>query len=139
MRSGTKDKRHFFVTAVLVCFLLSTVGLSIPVYAAASQAQEDISQLLGSMRGPAGVAAQPAKGESARTSFDEGYLRALGAPANNYFPVSNVVAGNPTATAKNFIAERGTAFGVKSKAVDFASKKSREKNGIFLISSAISF
>jgi len=128
MRSGTKDKRHFFVTVVLVCFLLSTVILPIPVYAAASQAQEDVSQLLGSMRGPAGAAAQSIKGESARVYFEDGYLRVLGAPANNYFPVNKAVAGSPTVTAKNFITERGAVFGVKSKAVDFVPKKSEGKN-----------
>jgi hypothetical protein len=33
MRSGIKDKRRFFVTVVLVCFLLSAFVLPIPIYA----------------------------------------------------------------------------------------------------------
>jgi hypothetical protein len=55
MRSGTKDKRHFFVTVVLVFFPLSAFVLPIPVYSTAPH--DDVAQLLNSMRGPAGVAA----------------------------------------------------------------------------------
>lgn len=114
---------------MLFLLVLATSSVVLGGSANAAVSQEDVAQLLSSMRGPTGAAVQMVKEESARVSLKDGYLHTLGAPANHYFPVSKAVAGNPTATAKNFIAEHGAAFGVKSKAVDFAPKKSRKRNG----------
>jgi Zn-dependent metalloprotease len=117
------------IISVAVFVGLATSSIVFGGNANAAVSQKDVAQLLSSMRGPTGTEVQPVKGESARASFEDGYLRALGAPAGHYFPVSKAVAGNPTVTAKNFIAERSTAFGVKSKAVDFAPKKSKKRGG----------
>ena len=81
------------------------------------------------MRGPNGVAAGHGKAKSHRATYKGRHLRSLGAPADHVFPVKGVVKGNSRATAKNFINERGKAFGVVSKSVDFAHKKSKKKNG----------
>jgi len=114
------------ITFTLVLVLMCRSVFAMPANPAVSQ---DITQLLISMRGPTIDAVQSVKEESARVSLEDGYLRILGAPANHHFPVSKAVAGNPTVTAKNFIAERSAAFGVKSKAVDFAPKKSKKRDG----------
>ena len=117
-----------FVGLAVLCIVVGTSAAEVSGHPNAAVSQTDISQLLGSMRGPNAAMLQSGTTESERVSFGGGYLRMLGAPPNHYFPVSGVVTGNPTATAKSFIAENGVAFGVKSTAVDFRSKKSKTKN-----------
>jgi Zn-dependent metalloprotease len=143
MRSNAKDVKYSFISVVsvssfllkdefLAAILTAVLCISSTVFcgnANAAVSQEDVAHLLSSMQGPTGDVVQPVKGESARVSLKDGYLRILGAPANHYFPVSKEVTGNPTVTAKNFVVERSAEFGIKSKAVDFASKKSKKKDG----------
>ncbi|MDH4201556.1 MAG: M4 family metallopeptidase [Phycisphaerae bacterium] len=127
-------------TAIIAIIFLSIVAFSGILQAAPGQANgssgksnkaasQAIEQLVGTMRAPQGVAAGQENGKSARTGYKNGYLRSLGAPADHVFPVTKVVKGNPRATAKNFIGEHGKAFGVISKSIDFAHKKSKKKNG----------
>ncbi|MHC5122513.1 MAG: hypothetical protein ACYSO7_13560, partial [Planctomycetota bacterium] len=122
-------------TALIAIIFVLTIAFSGIIQAAPDQANGDvgasqeIKQLLGTMRGPNGVAAGQGKAKSPRANYKGRHLRSLGAPADHVFPVKGVVKGNFAATAKNFINERGKAFGVVSKSVDFAHKKSKKKNG----------
>ncbi|MHC4881765.1 MAG: M4 family metallopeptidase, partial [Planctomycetota bacterium] len=127
-------------TAIIAIIFLLTVAFSGILQAAPGQANgnsgksnkaasQAIEQLVDTMRAPQDVAAGQKNGKSARTGYKNGYLRSLGAPADHVFPVTKVVKGNPRATAKNFIGEHGKAFGVISKSIDFAHKKSKKKNG----------
>jgi Zn-dependent metalloprotease len=126
--------------AIIAIIFLSAVAFSGILQAASGQvngnsgksntaASQEIEQLLGTMRGPNGAVAGQENGESARTAYKGGYLRSLGVPAGHVFAAGKVVKGNPRETAKNFITERGKAFGVVSPSVDFAHKKSKKKNG----------
>jgi len=60
---------------------------------------------------------------------EDGYVIHIGAPPLSYFPVSVVVPGNATETARNFLRENRNIFGAGSAAVDFQSVKSRKKSG----------
>ena len=64
-----------------------------------------------------------------QATFDDGYIRTLNAPEGESFPVSGVVPGDSSATARNFIFEQGSVFGVISASVDFTVKKSKSQNG----------
>ncbi len=90
---------------------------------------QEVAQLVDTMRGANGVAVGQQEGKAARTGYKNGHLRSIGAPGKHSFAVTDVIAGNPQATAKNFINEHGRAFGVISKSVDFAHKKSKKRNG----------
>ena len=90
---------------------------------------QEIEQLLGNMRGPQGTVAEEVTLRATRTAFKKGHLRSIGAPKGHAFPVSNVVAGDPRATANNFINEQRKAFGADNASVDFAHKKSKVRNG----------
>ncbi|MHC5183162.1 MAG: M4 family metallopeptidase, partial [Planctomycetota bacterium] len=127
----TDKSDHYFFWLAGLTLLWAVAGAAaaqMPDKANAAETQKDIAQLLSSMHGPNGAMAESGKGKSARVSLKDGCLRSLAAPANHFFPVSEIVAGNPTATAKNFIAEHGVAFGIKSKAVGFAPKSSKKRN-----------
>jgi hypothetical protein len=68
--------------------------------------------------------------ESPRFSVaSDGYLRHIGAPPGHYFPVGSPVPGNPEATARNFLHERGRLFGVISSAVDFKVMRTKKIAG----------
>jgi hypothetical protein len=118
----------WLISLAILWTVVGTTDAKMPDNAYAAVPQE-ITRLLSSMRGPNDAAVLLGKGESARVSLKDGYLSVLGAPENHYFPVSVVVANNPTGTAKNFISEHSAALGVKSKAVDFTSKKSKKRDG----------
>ena len=92
--------------------------------------EQDISSLLQSVRGPTMAQGVPigAARESPRFSIADGYLRSLGAPPSQYFPVSIAIPSDPERTARSFLAERGRAFGIVSKVVDFQTLKVRAKN-----------
>jgi Zn-dependent metalloprotease len=81
------------------------------------------------MHGPKGPEAGPQNKKPARMTLKDGYLRSLGAPARHYFPVTKSVPNNASVTAKNFIAEHRTAFGINSRRIDFSHKKSSNNSG----------
>ena len=115
----------------LILFLLLAL-LSSFTFAASDNAQganARAKQLIKSMRGPEGPDGQPTALRSARIREKDGDLVSLSAPAGHYFSVGRKVAGDHTATARNFISDNGQAFGVRASAVDFAVKKSRKRNG----------
>jgi Zn-dependent metalloprotease len=62
------------------------------------------------------------------TAGDDGYLRYLGAPPSYHFPVGSAVSGQPEVTARNFLREQATLFGVTSAAVDFGHLKTNRAN-----------
>src|SRR5262245_21501783 len=62
------------------------------------------------------------------TVGDDGYLRYLGAPPSYHFPVRSAVPGQPEVTARNFLREQATLFGVTSAAVDFGHLKTNRAN-----------
>jgi Zn-dependent metalloprotease len=57
----------------------------------------------------------------------DGYLRFLSAPPSHYFPVTSVVPANAQATAKNFMTEHKTAFGLRSEALSFTVSRAKTK------------
>ncbi|MFC1794243.1 M4 family metallopeptidase, partial [Planctomycetota bacterium] len=56
-----------------------------------------------------------------------GHLRILGAPPSQHFPVSSIVHGDPQATAKNFLTEHKTAFGMTRRGFDLVGKKTKTR------------
>jgi Zn-dependent metalloprotease len=62
------------------------------------------------------------------TVGNDGYLHYLGAPPSYHFPVRSAVPGQPEVTARNFLREQATVFGVTSAAVDFGHLKTNRAN-----------
>ena len=70
-------------------------------------------------------------GQSRFTKSKHGHLRSLGAPPSQHFPVSSTIPGDAQATARNFLIEYKAAFGIRSRGLDFVTKKAktrRERN-----------
>jgi len=80
---------------------------------------------------PAGqTAAAGAQAPTAQTSYGpSGYLRALSAPSGYHFRVPKASQNDPAATAKSFLAEYGILFGIRSKSVDFTTRRISTGNG----------
>ncbi|MFC1605227.1 M4 family metallopeptidase, partial [Planctomycetota bacterium] len=66
-------------------------------------------------------------GRSRFTKNKHGHLRSLGAPPSQHFPVSSKIPGNAQATARNFLKEHKTAFGIESRSLDFVTKKAKTR------------
>ncbi len=59
----------------------------------------------------------------------DGYVRLLAAPSAHGFRPTAHVSEDPVETARQFLTEHGSVFGVKSSAVGFTSKRNRTRNG----------
>lgn len=109
-----------------------------PISIAQNVSRESISRnvedILKSARGSDTKKEQQHKSSTRRVRLlktKNGHLRILGAPPSQHFPVSSIVHGDAQATAKNFLAEHKAAFGIKSRGLDFVTKKvktGRERN-----------
>jgi Zn-dependent metalloprotease len=91
------------------------------------ETQSAVAQLLDRIHGTQIVGLQSVNHDPVRISTEDGYIRTLGAPSKQFFPIGNPVAGDRRAMARNFLAEHGPAFGIRSKAIDFTSKKSGQR------------
>jgi len=117
----------------ILCFVPLLLTASV-TYAQADSISQEIKQLLENVQTDTQAAAvqSPAPNEPARFMVgSDGYLRHIGTPPSQYFPVASVVAGNPEATARNFLQEHANLFGITSPVVDFTvfrSKSVRNRN-----------
>lgn len=113
-----KTKNTFLRIFCLISLLLTVSE----TYAEPDSISQGIMQLLRTLRTDVqrGMVESQAPKESPRFSVtSDGYLRNIGAPPSQYFPVASPVPGNPEATARNFLQENANLFGVISSAVDF--------------------
>ncbi len=58
-----------------------------------------------------------------------GYIRILGSPPGQCFTVSTTVAADPESTARYFLDEHKTAFGIESVEFDFTAKSIKTQDG----------
>jgi len=132
MFNRKRFSRHRIIPRNLLISLLLITILPGLILAASDNVQgpnDDAKLLIQSMRVSASTSGAPVSARPARVTESDGDLRSLSAPEDHYFSVSQKVAGDHSATARNFIGEHGQAFGVRSGAVDFAVKKSRKSDG----------
>jgi len=119
----------------LMCVVFASLLLlltSTGAYAQEKPLQAEVQKLLGSLKSAAPRATLAAGETPEPPRFavaSDGYLTHIGAPPGSYFPVSVVIPGNHTETARNFLRENRNLFGAKSAAVDFRSMKSKKKDG----------
>ncbi len=129
----TRSFTPVIVSGCLIC-MLACIFTPLPAYSQNQLVQQGIERLRGSMRPKGKLVTAPKaplgrQGEPASiTTSQKGYLRHLGAPASQHFPVTLVVPGKPGETAKNFIRENVEAIGAQSALVDFAIKRTRKHN-----------
>jgi Zn-dependent metalloprotease len=137
-RRGTRMFRRYHVSLVLLAGLLFLAAQSTALAQDAGFAgkyrelQGRLAQYKDVPQADQAAVAGAAGGHAplAQTSSGPGgYLRSLSAPCGYNFLVSSPVKGDPTATAKGFLAEYGVLFGIKSKSVDFASMRIGSRDG----------
>ncbi|MHC4633992.1 MAG: M4 family metallopeptidase [Planctomycetota bacterium] len=136
----TSSNKSGVSSRVSVGWCVSVVLVTILMLNASAVAQNDsqeiiaqkINDILQSVRGP-NVPQADGKAKSVPVSrlskTKEGYLNFLGAAPGYDFPVTSVVLGDAQATARNFLAEHGPAFGIRSNKLDFVTKRVRAKDG----------
>ncbi len=120
------------VKSFVIC-VLGCMTVPLPLYAQHQLVQQNIDRLTKSMQPQSKqVAAQkgllPHQGAAARVTVSkDGYLRHLGAPASQNFPVTVVVPRKPDETARNFVMENTDVIGAGNATVDFSIKRTRKK------------
>jgi len=118
--------------ATCCAIVAGIVGWSLATSAVAQPAATPpgLQALLERLQPKPAAAAVPKPGslEPARVAITaEGYLRYLGAPPGHHFPVATVVAGDPAATAHNFLQENAAVLGMTRPPTAFRTVRTTVK------------
>jgi bacillolysin len=114
-------KTKSYVAAMLLLWGLKTLAASRPM-------QEEVAELLRTVRPSMGIPAAPDSGPPQMSLANDGFVRHISAPRGHEFLAMNAAPGQPELTAKNFLKQHGRLFGVSSPAVDFATLKVKDRN-----------
>jgi Zn-dependent metalloprotease/subtilisin-like proprotein convertase family protein len=124
---GIVSRHHIFVILIGLSFFNN---ISIAQTVSKESISRSVEEILESARESGTKQKQQhgsSIGRSRITKNKHGYLRSLAATPSQHFPVSSKVSGNSQATARNFLSEHKAAFGIRSRSLDFVTKKARTR------------
>jgi Zn-dependent metalloprotease/subtilisin-like proprotein convertase family protein len=125
--NGIINRHHVFVILMGLLFFNS---ISVAQTVSKESISRNVEDILKSARGSGTKQEQQHKSSIRQARLfksKNGHLRILGAPPSQHFPVSSIVQGDAQATAKNFLMEHKAAFGIKSRGLDFVTKKAKTR------------
>ncbi|MFH1719939.1 MAG: M4 family metallopeptidase, partial [Planctomycetota bacterium] len=137
MISSNHSRTNRNILAGPYAFVLFIAILAIGTLATAQEdSKEVISQAIAGILQSASMSGQgmldgggPSMTEPRLSKTKSGYVRILGAPPSQYFPVPSAVPGDAESTARYFLQDHKAAFGIGSEVFDFVANRTQTKDG----------
>jgi Zn-dependent metalloprotease/subtilisin-like proprotein convertase family protein len=128
-RADNGNLTWYRASAILICLLFLN-AMAIAQTVSRESISRNVEEIIKSARGSDGKQEQQHISPIRQVRLSKtknGHLRILGAPPSQHFPVSSVVPGDAQATAKNFLTEHKTAFGMTRRGFDLVARRTKTK------------